>query len=170
MIDEEVVSESQRVIIKAISESEERLLVLHPQSGSFCWIDQADSWIDGDSAQLPILIEKSRNTYFPVSSLGHTPIASDTSCDSGTPGSLPVYLQTALVEGGKITALVFKPVLPSEKILIPEDPRSGDNKGFTELDLNKSLGGEIRVNVSGTEHSCFLTGIIPGILYVRGWR
>ena len=168
MTDEEVVSESQRVIIKAISATEERILVLHPQTGSFCWIDQADIWIDGDSAALPKIVEKSRNTYFPVSLLGHTPIASDTACDSGSPGSLPVSLQTALVEAGKITTLFFKPIFPNEENLIPEDPRVGEVTGFNELDLRKSPGGEIQVNVSGTGHSCLSDWNHPGEIICQG--
>ncbi len=168
MTDEEVVNESQRVIIKAISETDERILVLHPQTGSFCWIDQADIWIDGDSATLPKIVEKSRNTYFPVSLLGHTPIASDTACDSGSPNSLPIYLQTALVEEGKITTLFFKPMLPNEEKLTPEDPRVGEDAGYAELDLSRSPGGEIQVNVSGTIHSCLSDWNHPGDIVCQG--
>ncbi len=162
MTEEVVLAESQRVIIKAISDSEERVLVLHPLTGSFCWVDQADIWIDGDPANLPSLVEKSRNTYYPVSSLGHTPIASDSTCDPGSQVSLPLYLQSALVESGEITTLLFKPILPNGEVLIPSDPRVGEYDGFANLDLDRSPGGDIQVEINGIKQSCQSDWSRPG--------
>lgn len=145
---------NQRVIIKAINETGDRVLVLHPVTGSFCWIDQTNIWIDGEMGLVPSLTEKSRNTYYPINNLAHTPAISGPGCEPVFPDSLPVYLQSALVENGRITTLQFKPMTATGDPLTPTDPRISQDQILFEKDLKRSPGGEIQLEINGIKKSC----------------
>lgn len=168
MKDDLLLTESQRAIIKAISDSGERVMVLHPLTGSFCWVDQDDIWIDGQTGMVPSLVEKSRNTYFLINSLAHTPTAAGATCVPGTADSLPLGLQSVLVEKGKITALQFTPLQAGGDPGLLADPRVGRIDGLAAFDLKRSPGGEIKLEINGISHSCQSDWKNPGNVVCLG--
>ncbi len=146
-IGEEIPDLSERAIIKAISESGEHVLVLHPGARSLCWINQEDIWIDGDLTKLPHIAEKALKNYLPISSLSHTPFLADSGCLTGNESALPVRIQAALIENGKITTLLFDPILPSGFDIPPIDPRVGSPEKLPTLQPDFSPGGELWIGI-----------------------
>jgi len=167
-IEMEVPVLNERAIIKAISESGEHVLVLHPGAGSLCWINQDDIWIDGDPIKLPHIAEKALKNYLPISSLSHTPFLVDSGCLTGNESSLPVRIQAALIENGKITALLFDPILPSGVDTPPIDPRVGSPEKLPALQPDFSPGGELWIGIEGLKTTCLADWDHPGRVICQG--
>lgn len=167
-IGEEIPDLGERVIIKAISESGEHVLVLHPGARSLCWINQEDIWIDGDPTKLPHIAEKALMNYLPISSLSHTPVLADSGCLTGNESSLPVRIQAALIENGKITTLLFDPILPSGVDTPPIDPRVGSPEKLPALQPDFSPGGELWIGIEGTKTTCLADWDHPGRVICQG--
>lgn len=159
---------SERVIIKAISEAGEHVLVLHPGARSLCWVSQEDIWIDGDPTKLPRIAEKALANYLPISSLSHTPILADSGCLTGNESPLPIQVQAALVENGKITTLVFEPILSTGSDLPPVDPRVGSPQNLPELQPDYSPGGELWIGSEGIKTTCLADWNQPGRVICQG--
>jgi len=165
---EEIPDLSERAIIKAISKSGEHFLVLHPGARSLCWINQEDIWIDGDPAKLPRIAEKALQNYLPISSLSHTPVLADSGCLTGNESSLPIRIQAALIENGKVTTLLFDPILPAGVDSPPIDPRVGSAEKLPALQPDFSPGGELWIGIEGTKTTCLADWDHPGRIICQG--
>jgi len=159
---------SERAIIKAISESGEHILVLHPGARSLCWINQEDVWIDGDSSNLPRIAEKALKNYQPISSLSHTPGLVDSGCLTGNESSLPIRIQAALIENGKIITLIFDPILPAGVDTLLLDPRVGSPEKLPALQPDFSPGGELWIEIEGSNSTCLADWDHPGRVICQG--
>ena len=167
-IGEEIPDLDERAIIKALSESGEHVLVLHPGARSLCWINKEDIWIDGDPTKLPHIAEKALKNYLPISSQRHTPVLADSGCLTGNESSLPVRIQAALIENGKITTLIFDPILPSGVDTPPIDPRVGSPEKLPALQPDFSPGGELWIGIEGTKTTCLADWNHPGRVICQG--
>jgi len=167
-IGEEIPDLDERAIIKALSESGEHVLVLHPGARSLCWINNEDIWIDGDPTKLPHIAEKALKNYLPISSQSHTPVLVDSGCLTGNESSLPVRIQAALIENGKITTLLFDPILPSGVDTPPIDPRVGSPEKLPALQPDFSPGGELWIGIEGTKTTCLADWNHPGRVICQG--
>ena len=167
-IGEEIPVLSERAIIKALSESGEHILVLHPGARSLCWVNQDDIWIDGDITRLPYISEKALKNYLPISSLSHTPVLADSGCLTGNESSLPIRIQAALIENGKISTLLFDPILPPGIDTIPIDPRVGSPDKLPVLQPDFSPGGELWIGIEGTKTTCLADWDHPGRIICQG--
>ena len=167
-IGEEIPDLDERAIIKALSESGEHVLVLHPGARSLCWINKEDIWIDGDPAKLPHIAEKALKNYLPISSQSHTPVLADSGCLTGNESSLPVRIQAALIENGKITTLLFDPILPSGVDTPPIDPRVGSPDKLPALQPDFSPGGELWIGIEGSKTTCLADWNHPGRVICQG--
>lgn len=165
---EEIPDLNERAIIKAVSEAGEHVLVLHPRAKSLCWVSQEDIWIDGDPTKLPKIAEKALANYLPISSFSHTPVLVDSGCLIGNESSLPIRIQTALVENGKITTMLFESILPSEVDMPLVDTRIGSPEDFPTLQPDFSPGGELWIGIDGTKTSCLADWIQPGRVLCLG--
>jgi len=158
----------ERAIIKAISESGEHVLVLHPGARALCWINQEDIWIDGDTTNLPHIAEKALKNYLPISSQSHTPVLADSECLTGNEASLPVQILAALIEKGEITTLLFDPILPSGIDTQPIDPRVGSHEKLPALRPDFSPGGELWIEDEGSKTTCLADWDHPGRIFCQG--
>ncbi|MCJ7733511.1 MAG: hypothetical protein MUP11_03090, partial [Anaerolineales bacterium] len=164
----------QRVFSKAVSDSEQRILILHPESRTLCWVDQNDIWLDGDLGKLPrISDQKIEDTYLPICGYAVIPSLTDPGClnDKNLTGNypdLPYQLQSALVEGGKITTLLFEFANPEEGASIPTDPRIGDPLNSPMISPDGKTGGRFRVNVNGEKAYCGVEADQPGRIICQG--
>lgn len=159
---------SERAIIKAISEAGDHVLVLNPGARSLCWVRQEDIWIDGDPTKLPRLSEKALANYLPISSMSHTPVLTETNCLTGNESPLPIQLQAALVDNGKIITMIFESSLPTGIDIAPIDPRIGSSNYLPDLQPDYSPGGEMWIEIEGRKTICLSDWNQPGRVICQG--
>ncbi len=151
---QEILAESQRAVIKAVSQSEDFYLILHPESGSLCWVKQEDIWIDGETVDLPRLTEKEVVSYAPIMPYRQSPALIDAACRSGIEADLPLRIDAALVEEGEITRLLFMPVLAGD--VLPEvfEPRVGKSDEMPDAEAAPCPGGLYWLQQGGASYPC----------------
>jgi hypothetical protein len=159
---------SQRAIIKAVRDTGEEVLVLHPGAGKLCWVRQEEIWIDGDASKLPQIAAGAGAEFLPISRLSHTPILPDPGCLEEGGSALPLQIQTALVEQGKITTLLFEPIQPAGLDPAPDDPRVGSPGDLPALLPDFSPGGELWMGINGITSRCLADWNQPGRVVCQG--
>ena len=87
---------------------------------------------------------------------------------TGNESSLPVRIQAALIENGKITTLLFDPILPSGVDTPPIDPRVGSPEKLPALQPDFSPGGELWIGIEGTKTTCLADWDHPGRVICQG--
>ncbi|NQS92353.1 MAG: hypothetical protein HQ574_08080 [Chloroflexi bacterium] len=166
--------EGQRVFSKAVSDSEQRILILHPESRTLCWVDQNDVWLDGDSGRLPrISDQKIEDSYLPICGYAERPTLPDLGCMdeenlSGDQPVLPYRLQAALVQGGRITTLLFELATPGVAATLTDDPRISDPVDVPVITSAESPGGRFLVDINGEKLTCEIEADQPGRVICQG--
>lgn len=168
---EEILKEGQRAYVKAVNETGDRYLVMHPESGNFCWIGQEDVWIEDQDWDFPRLSDKRpEDLFLPVCALYRTPHLTDLAClsDQGAavePADLiSYYLHSAYVEDGMIQSVLIDPGndpggnTPQD---LP-DPRVGGLDNMPEVEPGNGLGGNLEVYINGVQGTCLLDREQPG--------
>lgn len=158
----------ERAVVKAISEAGEDILVLHPGARSLCWVSQEDIWIDGDPSKLPHIADIALKNYLPISSMSHTPVLEDPDCLTELVSPLPIRIQSALIENGKITRLLFDPLLPTAIDIPSNDRRVGSPQEFPEVQEDFSPGGELLIDFEGSKSTCLADWSQPGRIFCQG--
>lgn len=152
---EEILLENQRAVIKATSQTENHYLVLHPDSGLLCWVNSEEVWIDGSTANLPRLVEKTVVSYAPIMPFSQTPTLIDSACGSGIQSDLPLKVDTAVIIDGLIEDIRFAPAFPGEENPPGFDPRIGGLGGeFFWGSSTPVRGGSIWLDQDGVSYSC----------------
>lgn len=171
----EILKESQRAFVKAVNESGNRFLVLHPESGNFCWVEQEYVWIENNHFDLPQLSDKKpEDLYLPVCVLSRTPILDDPACFSGTsvgevPAGLPYHLQRAFVENGKIILVHIDPGgRPVRDTSEPGTYLKKAEKSGPKIEERDGSGGMLEVFINDYQQSCSFDRINPGQVICDG--
>lgn len=163
----EILKESQRAFVKAVNETRDRFLVLHPESGNFCWVRQEDVWIDQNDYHLPQLSDqKPEDLFLPVCALNRVPVLSGPACLGGTGSGeegtnlLTYQIWSALVEMGRITTVVMDPRASFVEVSTQEipDPRVSEMESIPGviIDPGASPGGIISVSINDIKGTCAL--------------
>ena len=167
----ETLKEGQRAYVKAVNETRDRYLVLHPESGNFCWIGQEDVWVDDQDWDFPRLSDKRpEDLYLYFCALYRSPFLADLACLSGQgaadepPGLISYYLRSAYVEDGKIKTVLIDPGnRPGGNI--PQDlpdPRVGGLDNMPKVETENGPGGILEVFINGVQGTCSLDSEKPG--------
>ena len=168
---EEILKEGQRAFTKAVNETGDRYLVLHPESGNFCWIATEDVWIDGEDSDLPQLSDKRpEDLFLPVCVLNRSPLLNDLVCLSSLGAEeyptdlISYYLHSAYVKEGKIQTILIDPGngpggnAPQD---LP-DPRVGELSNVPKAEPGYGPGGNLEVSLNGVRSTCLLDREQPG--------
>ena len=167
----DILKESHRAYVKAINQNGDRYLVLHPESGDFCWVWFEDVWIDTTEIDLPQLSDlKPEDLYLPFCALHTTPVIYTQDCLSnpdsvdGSDGQIKYQLDSSLVANGNIITLLIDPVSdPGGDFLDgQEDLRVGDRALLDQFAPYMSLGGNLLVSVDGKRETCYFDQLKPG--------
>ena len=165
----QILKESHRAYVKAINQNGDRYLVLHPESGDYCWVWFEDVWIDTSEVDLPQLSDiKPEDLYLPFCAAHKTPVTYTTDClsdpDLGdeTDGQLKYQLRNALVANGKILTLLIDPVSDLNGPLPQDDPRIGDRALLDQYTADISLGGNLMVSIDDQKGTCYFDKLEPG--------
>ena len=167
----EILKESHRAYVKAINQNGDRYLVLHPESGDFCWVWFEDVWFDTSDVDLPQLSDlKPEDLYLPFCAVHKTPVSYTTDClispdsEEESEGQLKYQLRNTLIANGKIITLLIDPVSNPGVDLMEgqEDLRVGDRALLDQFTPDISLGGNLLVSVDGNPETCYFDQLNPG--------
>jgi hypothetical protein len=164
--EDEILRNSQIAYTKAINSSRERYLILHPDSGNYCWVRVEDVWIDGEEGDLPELSDLRReDKYLPFCSLHQTPIFDDPACLNLTTaeGVEPSYhLSQVLIENGVMTTMLIDPGQLPEQELTEYDPRVGVSEDFPAYDKRRMVEGNLLITINDQQVGCSIDSVLPG--------
>jgi hypothetical protein len=162
----EILEESQRVYTKAINPAGDKYLVLHSDTGNFCWVNKEDVWIDGNDWDLPQVSDlKLEDQYLPFCSLSKTSVLDDPACLSsteGTNGNLSYHLSRALIENGRITTMLIEPGLGLDPAQVEYDPRISKVESFPAFDPVSWPEGNLAVRINDHQEVCAFDTLQPG--------
>ena len=167
----EMLVNGQRAYTKAINETSDRVLVLHPVTGQYCWVSLENAWIDGDIGELARITDlKPEDYYLPICADNLPPVLSNNNCPELNSMAMyendlfPYQIESAVVEDGIITQVIL---IPSEEVL-EFDPRISLEDFMMNTAGYSPPGGMLWVVQGEVEVSCSIIEDQIGSVYCSG--